>query len=373
MIERVSMRRIPITALRPGMRVARPVYGSSGQVLLQRDVILTRRYVAHLKELGVPFLYIDDGLLDGYRVDDVISDETRAGAVNKVRNLVAAVETPNPAGHVIMRTKDMSRTVNTIVEELLAQQELMVNLIDIRLEDDYLFGHSVNVCVLALVTGITVGLPKEQLVNLGVGAILHDVGKGAIPRNILYKPGSLTKAEYEAVKKHTTEGYEILSTLPHARDVAHEHHERYDGKGYPHGKKGEQIHTNAQIVAICDVYDAVTSTRVYRPAHPAHEALELISGSGNQAFSLKMVTKFLENIAAYPTGSVVELSDKRIGIVIDTPKGFCKYPRIKLLFDEEGRPYSVPVEINTLDFPALVVRRVLTEEEFSQHKGISAN
>lgn len=367
------MRRIPVNALRPGMRVARPVYGSSGQVLLQRDVILTRRYVAHLKELGVPFLYIDDGLLDGYRVDDVISDETRISAITKVRNLVAAVEKPNPVGHVIMRTKDMAHTVDTIIEELLAQQELMVNLIDIRLEDDYLFGHSVNVCVLSLVTGITAGLNKDQLVNLGVGAMLHDVGKGVIPRHILYKPSSLTNAEFEVVKKHTVEGYEILASLPHARDVALEHHERYDGKGYPNGKKGDQIHTNSQIAAICDVYDAVTATRIYRPAYPAHEALELISGSGNQAFSLKLVTMFLENIAAYPTGSVVELSDKRIGIVIDTPKGFCKYPRIKLLFDEEGQPYSAPMEINTLDFPSLVVRRVLSEEEFSQYGAVSAN
>jgi HD-GYP domain-containing protein (c-di-GMP phosphodiesterase class II) len=101
----------------------------------------------------------------------------------------------------------------------MSQPDLMVNLIDIRLEDDYLFGHSVNVCVLALVTGISAGLNNKQLVDLGVGAILHDVGKGVLPRNILYKPGPLTNSEFAVVKTHTSEGFSILKDMTHARGV----------------------------------------------------------------------------------------------------------------------------------------------------------
>lgn len=366
------MRRIPITSLKPGMQVARPVYGSAGQALLQRNVVLTHRYISQLKGLGVPFLYIDDGLLDGYRVDDVISDNTRAGAVHQVRNLVAAVETPNPVAHVLLRTKEVARTVSSIVDELLSQRELMVNLIDIRLEDDYLFGHSVNVCVLALVTGIAYGLSKDQLTDLGVGAIMQDVGMGVVPRTILQKPTLLTNPEFETVKRHTYAGYEILSAMPQARDVAHEHHERYDGSGYPQGKKGHQIHLHAQLAAICDVYDAVTAARVYRPAFPAHEALELLAGSGNQSFGLRIVTTFLENVAAYPTGSVVKLSDQRVGIVVDTPKSLYKYPRIKMLYDEQGRPYQTPLEVNTEDFPSLFVSRILSEAEFTLYRGLTS-
>lgn len=362
------MRRIPIASLKPGMCVARPVYGSAGQALLQRNVTLTHRYISQLKGLGVPFLYIEDKLMDGYRVDDVIADETRAGAVHRVRNLVAAMETPNPLVHVLMRTKEVARTVDTIVEELLRQRELMVNLTDIRLEDDYLFGHSVNVCVLALITGITYGLSKEQLSHLGIGAIMLDVGMSVVPQTILRKPSMLTVPEFETVKKHTEAGYEILTALPQARDVAHEHHERYDGSGYPQGKKGNQIHLNAQIVSICDVYDAVTAARVHRPAYPPHEALELIAGSGNRAFALDLITKFLENVAAYPTGSVVKFSDNRVGIVVDTPKGFYKYPRVRMLYDEEGQPYPVPQEVTTSEHPTLVVSRTLSEAEFSLYR-----
>lgn len=362
------MRRVPITSLKPGMCVARPVYGSAGQALLQRNVMLTHRYISQLRSLGVPFLYIEDSLMDGFRVEDVITDETRAGAVHRVRNLVAAMETLNPLSYVLMRSKEVARTVDTIVEELLRQRELMVNLTDIRLEDDYLFGHSVNVCVLALITGISCGLTKEQLSHLGIGAIMLDVGMSVVPQTILRKPALLTPQEFEAVKTHTTAGYEILEALPQARDVAHEHHERYDGSGYPYGKKGSQIQLHAQIVSICDVYDAVTAARVHRPAFPPHEALELIAGSGNQSFSLDLIAKFLENVAAYPTGSIVKFSDNRVGIVVDTPKGFYKYPRVRMLYDEQGQPYRVPQEVNTSEHPTLVVSRILSEAEFSLYR-----
>lgn len=362
------MRRIPTTFLKPGMCVARPLYGSAGQVLLQRNVRLTHRYIAQLKSLGVPFLYIEDNLLDGYRVDDVIADETRAGAVLRVRTMVNAMETPNPVAYVSQRTKEVSRTVDAIVDELLRQRELMVNLTDIRLEGDYLFGHSVNVCVLALITGITHGLNKEQLKQLGLGAIMLDVGMSAIPQTILRKPTLLTAPEFEEVKRHASAGYEILSALPEARDVAHEHHERYDGSGYPHGKQGNEISLYAQLASICDVYDAVTAARVHRSAYPPHEALELLAGSGNSSFSLQVIAAFLENVAAYPTGSIVKFSDNRIGIVLSTPRGFYKYPRVRMLYDEQEQPYRVPQVINTSDHPTLVVSRVLSEAEFALYR-----
>ncbi|KAF0197654.1 MAG: metal dependent phosphohydrolase [Bacillota bacterium] len=360
------MRKIPVAALKPGMKVARPIYGSSGYVLIQQNVVLSRRYIEQLRQLGVPSLYIDDGLLDGYQIDDVVTDVTRMNAISRVRDLVTDLEQPNPASRIMLRTKEVARNVDQIVSELMSQPDLMVNLIDIRLEDDYLFGHSVNVCVLSLITGISAGLNNKQLVHLGVGAILHDVGKGVLPRNILYKPGPLTNTEFSVVKTHTSEGYSILRDMTHARDVAHEHHERYDGSGYPNGKKGDAISYNAQIASVCDVFDAVTSDRVYRAAYPIHEAVELIAGSGNQAFSLTLIQKFLENIAAYPTGSIIELSDGRIGIVIDTPRGFCQYPRVKLLYDQDTQPVTTPIEVHTLDDPSLIVKRVLPEQEIAK-------
>jgi len=365
------MRRIPIYALQPGMKVARPVWGPEGQVLLQRDMILTRRYITQLKNLGLGFLYIDDGLLGNHDVADVVRDETRVQAVQRVRNLVSAVETPNPASHVLLRTQQAQKTVHDIIGDLLSERKLMVNLVDIRLEDDYLFNHSVNVCILSLITGINMGMNKSQLTQLGVGAMMHDVGKGVMPHNILYKDSSLTPSEFEIMKTHTSKGAELLHAMSDGQVVALEHHERYDGQGYPHGKSGSQINVHAQVAAICDVYDAVTSSRIYRKAYPPHEAIELISASGNQSFRLELVHKFLENIAAYPTGTIVELADKRVGIVIETPPKQSRYPRVKLLFDEEKQPIKRYTVVSTLDAPSFNVRRVLTEEEFITLRGMA--
>lgn len=360
------MRKLPLGSLRPGMKVARAVYGSSGQALLQRGVVLTSRYITQLRELRVPSLYIDDGLLDDFLVDDVISEETRANAVQQVRGLVTAAERPSSRQTAILRSKGMLRAVDDIVDELLSQRDLIVNLIDIRLEDDYLFGHCVNVCVLALITGVRRKVPRERLLHLGLGAILHDVGKTVVPRNILYKPGPLTDSEFQVVKTHTSKGYEMLKELPEARDIAHEHHERFDGSGYPLRKKGTQVRSNSQIAAICDVFDAVTADRVYRPAHSIHEAYELIAASGNQAFELGLVKDFLYNIAAYPTGSIVQLSDGRIGVCVETPPGLSLLPRIRILLDQERHRVGTPQEVNLAELPGLTVHKVFTEREIGR-------
>jgi HD-GYP domain-containing protein (c-di-GMP phosphodiesterase class II) len=363
------MRKLPIGALRTGMKVARGVYGSSGYVLLQRGVVLTNRYIAQLKELGIPSLYVDDGILDDYYVDDVISEETRVNAVHHVRQLVSEAEQPSSKQSIIMRSRQMTQAVDNIVDELLSQPNLIVNLIDIRLEDDYLFAHCVNVCVLALITGVKKKLSRQRLVQLGLGAMLHDVGKTVIPKSILYKPGPLTNSEFEVVKTHTSRGSEILQDIPAAKDVAHEHHERYDGSGYPLRKKGFEIGPHSAITALCDVFDAVTADRVYRPAHSVHEAYELIAASGNRAFELGLVRDFLYNIAAYPTGTMVELSDGRTAVCMETPPGLSLFPRVRILFDEEKQPLKTPEEMDLSQVSLITVERVLAEREVLALRG----
>ena len=345
------------------MVVARTLYGKSGQVLLASGVRLTTGYIAQLRELRVPALYIDDGLLEDYVLDDVVSEQTRMNAVRQVSQLVAEAERPASRQIVVMRSKDMEKTVSGILDELLSQTDLMINLVDIRLEDDYLFAHSVNVCILSLITGVKRRLSRERLVQLGLGSILHDIGKVVIPRSILYKPGPLTGPEYEIVKTHTSEGYGMLVDLLHARDIAHEHHERYDGSGYPNKKKGSETSISSQIAAIADVFDAVSADRVYRPAHSVSEAYELLAASGNQGFELQLIKDFLYNIAAYPAGTVVELNDGRVAICMDTRPGVSLLPRIRILYDQEKRALQVPEEIDLSLQYTCMIKRVLEESE----------
>ncbi len=358
------MRKVSTHLLQPGLKVGRAIYNASGQVLLQAGTILTERFITRLKLLGIPAVYIDD--FTGVEVEDVISEETRAQAIAKVKALlISRSEQGGGPGRALIGVKDMVSTVNEIVDELLSRRSLMVNLVDIRSLDEYTFGHSVNVCVLAVITGITLGYSRTKLFHLGMGALLHDIGKTRIPLEILNKPGPLTSEEFKVITKHCIYGAEILERDPGAnllcRIVAMQHHERYNGQGYPMGLKGEEIHEFAQITGLVDMYDAITADRVYRPAYPVHEAYEMIAGSGDFLFDFDIVQAFLSNVAAYPAGSLVRLSNGEIGVVVETVRGFSLYPRVRILFSPQRQPLAEPYEIWLAEHRHLTVVEVIKD------------
>lgn len=355
------------------MKVGRPVYNSRGQLLLAAGTVLNRRNILRLKSLGIPALYIDDGLLPDVTVDDVISDDIRVQAMRQVRRLLEAEAQDLPVGRAIVKVREMAQTVNEIIDQLLNHASLVVNLVDIRSLDDYTFGHSVNVCVLSLLTGITLGYNRAKLFHLGMGALLHDVGKVRIPREILNKPGSLTREEFNVVKEHTVYGYEMLQRLPDvspmAARIAYQHHERHQGQGYPQGLREDEIHEFARITAVADVFDALTADRVYRRAFPVHEAYEMIAGSGNFLFDFNVVRAFLQNVAAYPAGTIVALSNGEIGVVVETRRGLTLCPRVRILFEAGGTPVTEVRERFLAEERTVTVVRVLDEGELGVLRG----
>lgn len=361
------MRRVSLEVAKPGMKVGRAIVNSNGQVLLNAGAILNDKYIARLKLLGIPSLYIDDGLLPDIQVDDVIPEQTRIKAIKQVKDLLQ-IHSKSMGGGT-KDTENIYATINEIIDQLLSNSRLMVDLVDIRAMDDYVFAHSVNVCVLALMTGLALGYERPKLFHLGMGAILHDIGKILLPKEILNKPGALTEEEYRVVKKHPELGIQLISRNPQvsslARLVVYQHHERYNGEGYPQGIKENEIHEFAQITGMVDMYDALTADRVYRKAFPPHEAYEMISGAGDYLFPYHIIQPFLSNIAAYPAGTIVELSNGSIAVVVSTKKGFSKYPCVRILFDKEKRPVTDAPEIELMNHRNLVIIRVLDEISFA--------
>lgn len=365
------MRRVPTDLLQPGMRVGHNIYNSRGETLISQDVVLHKRYIDSLKRLGIPALYITDESLPEFYIDDVITERSRLEAIKLVRNILQGQhDAISRLDHALINGS--RKTISDIIEQLLDNPCLMVNMIDIRTTDDYLFGHSVNVCVLSLITGISLGYDKGSLMNLGMGSLMHDMGKTLIPSHILNKPGPLSEEEFNVIKKHSEYGYSILNNNSYIKKlsalIALQHHERYNGEGYPKGLQGANIHEFSQIVGIADMFDAMTADRVYRKAHPPNEAFEMLAGSGDFYFDYKLVMAFLSNIAAYPSGTIVCLNTKEIAIVVETPKGLPLCPRVKVIYDAAGNKVPEPVDIDLSKQNEITVLKVIEYEKLEEIK-----
>lgn len=360
------MRRVPVTALHAGMKIARPVYSAGGQMLLSAGLELTERYIERLGKLGINFVYVEDGLLPDLNVDDVIRDETRSQARSLVRELLQT--TPGKRVDIkrcLLLSKEIQSVVEHIIDELLGNKNLILDMMDIRTHDDYTFAHSVNVGVLAVMAGLAMKMSRDRLVQLGKGAMLHDIGKIDVPLSVLNKPGKLSEEEFDQIRRHCQVGMQILKHSGYVNiveaAVALQHHERYDGSGYPGGLKGEQIHLFSRITAIADVYDAITSDRVYRPAFPPHEAYELLAAGGGSMFDYEIVRIFMNIIAPYPLGTVVELSNGEIAAVVENIPGHNLYPRVRVLFDPYGQKVDEQREYFLARQRDIVIRQVIDD------------
>lgn len=333
------MRFISIYNLKPGMVVAKAVYNAEGQMLLNKDVVLTDSYIGRLKELGISGIYIEDNISQGIVIKDVISDEMREKARTFVKSTMKQISVNR---HVdVQKAREI---VDSIIDELLDSHEMLVNLQDIRTKDEYTFGHCVNVSVLSLMMGIALGYDRMKLRELGTGTLLHDIGKVCIPDSILKKPGKLTKDEFDEIKRHTIYGYQMLKESGNISGyscyIALCHHERPDGKGYPFGLKGDNIHQLARITAICDVYDALTSDRVYRSKMKIPDAVEYLKSMAMSQFDYDLVKIFLKFIALYPVGSGVVLNTGQKAIVVRNNPEMQNRPVVRIIKDGQNGDYE---------------------------------
>jgi HD-GYP domain-containing protein (c-di-GMP phosphodiesterase class II) len=356
------MQQINLADLREGMILGSTIRNYNGEVLLQAGVELNEKYIGILRKLGIPVVAVrDEGTPAEFpEIRDVVKTSTRQAAVSQIKNVLLEAK---ESGRLVIEPQSLYDTVGAFTEQLLGNQHLIFNLIDLRTQDDYTFAHSVNVCILALMTGITLGYNKNELADLGVGALLHDLGKIKVPDEILNKPAHLTKAEFDLMKQHTVYGYDLIKNAGNLDDIhaliALQHHENYDGSGYPAGLVGSQIHELAQVVAIADRFDAITANRVYRKPFKPIEAFAMCEAASNYYVKETIVRAFIYNIAAYPANTVVELNNGMIGVTTDTPKGSSLYPMVKVYYDEKKRPLATPFDLALYKSKRVFVVQVL--------------
>jgi len=347
------------------MLVASNIYSAKGALLLARNVTLDARLISKLGNLGIESVYVRHPYLD-IEPQEILHETTRVQTIQQTQKTFEnfrKVKTINLA--------DIHTIIKKIMEDAIDNRNMLIHLTDIRAHDDYTFGHSINVCLLSVMLGIKMRLKDEQVLDLALGAVLHDLGKMLVPPEILNKPGKLSPDEWKIMQEHTDKGFDILRkqgalSLVSAH-VAFQHHENYDGTGYNRGLSGEDIHKYARIAAIADIYDAITSDRPYRKANLPHEAYEIMLGSRGTKLDPQITDLFLENVALYPIGSTVLLDTGEIAVVIKALPKLQARPIVKVIIDERGKSWEGLDKIVDLTLELTrFITKVLTPEEISK-------
>ncbi|KUP05374.1 histidine kinase [Bacillus coahuilensis p1.1.43] len=346
------MRLIESSTLKTGMILGKPVMNEKGQVLIQSGVKITDRMVQKLQDLRITYLYIDDEESKGIEPNYPISEETKQEAITSIQTAFEDVSEKDVVSSTLLLDRlgrGFKSTVKQIFKDISQHHEAISLLSNAIGHDRYTFYHSLNVTIYSIAIAKELGLKEEEIVTVGLGALLHDIGKTKVPESILNKPGKLTPEEYSEIKKHSQFGFEILRKCHEislvSAHIAYQHHERLDGSGYPRGVKNKDIHLFAKIIAVADVFDAVTSNRIYSQAILPHEGMELIFAGAETQFDLNVIRAFRKTVAIYPSGLTVTLNDGRRGIVAKQNNINSERPIIRII-EEQGKKLNIPYSID---------------------------
>lgn len=355
----ITRRQIQVNALELGMYVCeldRP--WDKTPFLFQGFPLLTLADVEAVQQI-CQFVYIDETrrvLISatshardlGKTLNEVRAARALAQEINQARDvhksgssLIKSVLHEIQLGRGI-DTKACRDYVRQCVDSLLRNESAMIWLSRIKQADEYTGQHCLAVSVLAIGFARFLGHNDNELEQAGLCGLLHDVGKIKVDQLILNKPGKLTEQEFKYMREHAKLGYDLLlshpDVPPNVVDAAYNHHERLDGAGYPRALNADQIPYWARVVSICDVYDAITSHRVYDGARPPKDAIKVLMSGRETQFDDKLVLKFVEWIGAFPVGTLVSLHTGEIAIIVESERQQRLRPRVVVLRDENKLP-----------------------------------
>lgn len=256
-----------------------------------------------------------------------------------------------------LNAQDAMPIVEEITASVTRNGSALISLARLKSKDDYTYMHSVAVCALMVALAKELNLSDDEVKQAGLAGLLHDIGKSAVPLDILNKPGKLTEDEFAQVKEHPAAGHAILleaegmNMQPGALDVCLHHHEKVDGTGYPHGLQSDQISLLAKMGAVCDVYDAVTSNRPYKEGWEPGVSLQRMAQWSKTHFDDLVFKAFVKSVGIYPVGSMVKMKSGRLGVVMDQSAKSLLTPVVKVFFSTRSRT-RIPVEVIDLSKPS---------------------
>ncbi len=353
-------RQISSSLLRPGMRLGRTLYDEHGRVLLSKGVEIREGFIDKIqKDFAV--VYIDDEVTEGIEIKEAVPMELRLQTQSMLRTQWelwknnATLDKVSIDRHLAKSMRDQMKNLLSIIQGTTILQE---DLSSVATYDNQTYVHSINVAIYSMIIGVSMGLTENMLVDLGLGAILHDIGKIWVPVDVLNKPGKLTADEYEVIKKHADMGHEVLVKQHElsylVAHCAYQHHERLNGSGYPRGLVGDEIHLFGKIIAVADVYDAMVMHRPYRRGMLPSEVMEYLYSRVETEYDLNIVALFSKKVSMYPIGTEVKLSDGRTAIIKDTNPNFPGRPIVRIIQNERGEA-TAHEEVNLIDHLYLTI------------------
>ncbi|NLB88546.1 MAG: HD-GYP domain-containing protein [Syntrophomonadaceae bacterium] len=348
-----------------GMILARSIIEpDKSRVLLTAGQKLTPHYINRIKEIGISTVYIKDNL-NLEETEPIVRDIT---IQNATKALKESYQNCLKTGR--LRLDKLKGQVESIIQEIITNQDIAYSISDIKNYDDYTCQHSVSVCVLATLIGVSKGYNEKQLYELALGAILHDIGKITVPQEILNKPDKLNANEMQYILAHPWEGFNIIRNTKQvpllSAHVALQHHERLDGLGYPRNLSGENIHEYARITAIADIFDALTSDRPYRVGFNNEQALKILQSEQNTKLEAELIEIVSHHIRLIPNGSVVLLSTGDTAVVIKENVKNPYAPVVKLLYNSSHQKYKNDKNVDLLEKTTIKIKRTLSSGEASR-------
>ncbi len=386
-----KMKKILAADLKPGMVYSKSVYTDSNTILVGANLPIKESDLKKLQVWGVTEVETAGDLI---RIDETLA----AAAANTIsKNVIESekkivgdyndlikkrrklIEIHNQSCKAIteiydavkknkkFETTDVEKSINDIIDILNENYNVFLFLYGLDEGKDYLVTHSVNVTLYSLIIGMALKYSKEKLKNLGLGTILIDAGMLKVPVYIIHKQSKISEQEYNQIKTHPLLGYKSLIDLggvkEHIANVCLQHHEQFDGKGYPRGLKGHDIDEFARISSIADSYEAQISNRSYRKKVYFYHAMRNLLSSGVNKFDPVILRVFLSMMSVYPIGSIVELNDTSIGIVIGSIPEKPLRPILKIIFDKNGKKNELPVIVNLLLDTTIYIVKALDEAQ----------
>jgi HD-GYP domain-containing protein (c-di-GMP phosphodiesterase class II) len=344
------MRTIKVSALVPGMIVAKDIFDTSGLLMLNEGTILTTELITKLAYWGLDETYIEEPSpsLREQQEQAIIPQMKIAHerAINLTGNLLSKPELGDGDSLIF---KGM---IGDLASQIDLNSNVLLNLCHLKTHDNYLYSHAVNVSIVAMIIGRELRMNEPSLKNLGLAALLHDVGMVRIEKSIYNQNRTLSDEEWAEIKRHPIFGYEILSGNEDFNEEVllgvKQHHERMNGKGYPDGLSGDNIHLFGKIIAVSDVYDACISSRKHRRRMTAYEALKNLLGE-SALFDLRILKALVSSMAIYPIGSYIRLNTGEVAKVIGINHGYPFRPEIRIYLDRSHNKLEKPIRINLAD------------------------